>query len=469
MPLEERQAICFGGCKDKSCQGKFCGFARLWTKGVRRSLFQLSNTTLQMELKPDVHPVWSKRTAWQEYTYVKVKGTASEAYGSKEKKELRVVDKSGTVVEFLDHFEEVLTDHLFHRATLARLKAADLELERNCRPGGLRVDEDFGENGGIAEARPIQSQYWMNKAFTIYMIVAGYLDWAAWDAEVGDLPEGAEVTVHGERAGQPVNGDSFWAKVIKTDQTGHVHVENATGEPSSHARADLRHRQHITRAFVGITGDKLHDSYQMQHWRTEMLRTLHNEGVLRTQRITHIHVHTDNAAAHFKSSKSLDSLTQHLGTVTVELPENDVTARATGLGDALPRKIVFTDADKDRITFEAYIQPASDDASDSCRALRMKVGSETVLEPVTALEANLLTGVLRDEEESLVLPHDQRQTIIQQLQVMCRWAEVDLALKGKSRSAWADIGSLWWSFGCPGHGKASGRLCACSRSAALLS
>ena len=61
-----------------------------------------------------------------------------------------------------DSARGVLKDHLFHRATLAREKAANLEFERNRRPGGIADDSDFGENGNIAEARPIQSQYWMN-------------------------------------------------------------------------------------------------------------------------------------------------------------------------------------------------------------------------------------------------------------------------------------------------------------------
>jgi hypothetical protein len=227
-------------------------------------------------------------------------------------------------------------------------------------------------------------------------------------------------------------------------------VVNATGVESVWPRAQLRHRVLVTRAFVGITGDKDHDSYAMQHFCNRMMQTLHKESVLATQHITRFHVHSDNAAAHFKSSKSLDSLTQHLGTVAQELSEERLCQEVGALTAQAPGKISFSDGDGDRISFEPNVREAGGAESNS---FKMKVGNEIVLEDVTALEVNLLTGTLRDAESSLVLPLERRQELIQQLQVMCRWAGFDLAFKEKDQSIWASISSVWWSFGCPGHGK----------------
>ena len=59
-------------------------------------------------------------------------------------------------------------------------------------------------------------------------------------------------------------GRSFWAEVIGTQEeaNGETHyiTRNADGVESSHRRRDLRHRKLHTEAFMGISGDRKHDS-----------------------------------------------------------------------------------------------------------------------------------------------------------------------------------------------------------------
>ena len=61
-----------------------------------------------------------------------------------------------------------------------------------------------------------------------------------------------------------------------------------------------------------MTGDKTHDSHSMRFFVAKMVKALRNKGVLARSKITVLCVHSDNAAQHFKSSKSLHWLSRQL-------------------------------------------------------------------------------------------------------------------------------------------------------------
>ena len=70
-------------------------------------------------------------------------------------------------------------------------------------------------------------------------------------------------------------------------------------------RARLRHRVVYTKSFVGVTGDRKHDSYSMRYFVKKEFEALTSDGTFERERITKIATHSDNAAQHFKSVKSL--------------------------------------------------------------------------------------------------------------------------------------------------------------------
>jgi hypothetical protein len=71
-------------------------------------------------------------------------------------------------------------------------------------------------------------------------------------------------------------------------------------------RGLLRHRKLHTKAIFGITDDKKHDSYAAQWFMKASLSLLQlayiDTGI---ERFFAIHVHSDNAGSHFKSSKTM--------------------------------------------------------------------------------------------------------------------------------------------------------------------
>ena len=80
-------------------------------------------------------------------------------------------------------------------------------------------------------------------------------------------------------------------------------------------RGLLRHRKLHTKAVFGISDDKKHDSYAAQWFMNATLQILKlayiDTGI---ERFFAIHVHSDNAGSHFKSSKTMFYLTTLLVT-----------------------------------------------------------------------------------------------------------------------------------------------------------
>ena len=310
-------------CVDGSCT--FCGFARLWSKSVRNELltFELGK---QPRLRDDLHTVWDETVHWscyrKEFTdqeggkAVSPAELADPTYGeNKSKKQLVVESRSGTVVEFLDELEGLTAKAVQHRSTLDRQKASAAQFARNLRPGILCRDCDYAENFTIEEAKQVQSEHWTNKQCTLFISIVSYLLVDKWDATAGPLIPGDEVTINGEMSGASVNLDAKWARVVGKEEDAQeggnnpdderYRVVDFAGNESVCARSTLRHRVLYQQCFVGVTGDRKHDSYSMRHFSQEEWAWLVAHDVIATQKITTVATHSDNAAQHFKSSKTL--------------------------------------------------------------------------------------------------------------------------------------------------------------------
>ena len=121
---------------------------------------------------------------------------------SSKSKELYVKKVSGSLIDFLDVFAPFLCKHGGHRSTLSRQKAGSLAFERERRPGVLSSDIDNAENFDIEEANQVQSEHWGTSQCTLFMQVWQWLDVCEWNLAAGELAVGANVTVHGEMAGE---------------------------------------------------------------------------------------------------------------------------------------------------------------------------------------------------------------------------------------------------------------------------
>jgi len=61
----------------------------------------------------------------------------------------------------------------------------------------------------------VQSQYWITISYTLFISCISWVRSAEWNKEIGKLSEGDEVTVYGEKTGEPFNFISFWGTVTK--------------------------------------------------------------------------------------------------------------------------------------------------------------------------------------------------------------------------------------------------------------
>ena len=310
-----------GKCTESSCPS--CGIARLWSNGLRPSI-----TDSKGKLKRDAPKLYAKRVTWQYYGYrlktVPKKRRARDEdedwEQTKIKKELILMSKTGTVHEFLDSYEATAASYLNHRAVLAREKRAELEHDRNRRPGELKLDMDFAENLSILMAVLVQSEHWVTRSSTVFVMVFSHLCRFEWDKSTGALPVGAEVTVEGEMAGKALQQGTRWARVVSSRGSGgsiEYEVEYSDGQREFRQRSVLRHRCLKQEAHIGVSSDGKHDSYAMQHYVDAALVKL--KPTIDEQKIHALLVHSDNAAQHFKSSKSL----YYFSTLKKNNKEND--------------------------------------------------------------------------------------------------------------------------------------------------
>ena len=90
----------------------------------------------------------------------------------------------------------------------------------------------------------------------------------------------------------------------------HTTPHHTTPHTSQVRRGLLRHRKLHSKAIFGITDDKKHDSYAAQWFMRATLELIRLAYVLPgIERFFAIHVHSDNAGSHFKSSKTMFFLT----------------------------------------------------------------------------------------------------------------------------------------------------------------
>jgi hypothetical protein len=176
-----------------------------------------------------------------------------------------------------------------HRALITSTKKAALQLHRHAWPGMLLSYYDWSENGVIATARQIQSEYWSLNYYSLFIQLTCYLISAVWLDRTSLLYAGAEVTVKADDAFgelQHAKG-SYYAKIAPSSASteegedvlytvavyGHHLILDGT-IMGGISRKRLRHRKWHTTATVAVTDEMRHDSItaghllqrQFDHW-----------------------------------------------------------------------------------------------------------------------------------------------------------------------------------------------------------
>ena len=275
---------------------KHCGFNQIWSNGLRKQLVTNSG-----ELHEGQHPAWLSDVKWQRY----------KTQTSDDGKRTMYEDREGTVIDFLDELKSVYNKYTYHRYILKQTRESNTQFEHNASPGMLKLDVDWAENLTLPHARAIRSMYWCLQQVSLFICISKILLRSAWFATTGPLKAGAEVTVE--------IGDSFWATVISGDgesEESVYAVEDESGQQHSVPRKSLRARVWYTAAFVGVTGDKRHDSYATQHFMARQLQWWQDQSNFQEE-IKSVHVHSDNAGQHFKNSKTLNFLSRLLELLTL--------------------------------------------------------------------------------------------------------------------------------------------------------
>ena len=138
------------GCSD-------CGFQRLWSKGLRKKVVDAhGNIRANAPVEFQSEMKWTKVGAPKEG----------------EHREEMHDQRGGTVVEFLDEFESNVMCHFpHHKYTLLKQKASAAQFDRNRGPGFTKSDVDFAENGLIITAESVQSEYWLQRTYTLFVQV----------------------------------------------------------------------------------------------------------------------------------------------------------------------------------------------------------------------------------------------------------------------------------------------------------
>lgn len=108
-------------CLDGQCER--CGFARLWSKGLRQTI-------------DETDEFWGQEVCWDE-----LKAGSAEGQGATDDDLRQTV--SGTIIDFLDAFETVQQQWLPHRFHAGQAKEAARELEQNLTPHKLKKDTDW--------------------------------------------------------------------------------------------------------------------------------------------------------------------------------------------------------------------------------------------------------------------------------------------------------------------------------------
>ena len=267
-----------------------------------------------------ISPVWQSELRWETLK------TAADRPAQERPGEANVgaeqhdpslrAQRRGTMVEFLDEFERASIKFPGHRELVVAAKKAAKQLKENCWLGMLMADYDWSENGLIAAARQIQSEYWCLKYFSLFITIFSYLEPEAWHNQADRLSPGGEGTVEpeGSPAGakEPAKGSYF--AVVHTSPL-------APGENSLYSvkkndstviegvkRRHLRHRVFFNEAFASITDEKRHDGYTTSHFLNRILHE-HFAERIESGEIWAFIGHSDNAS-HFKSAQMINYWTK---------------------------------------------------------------------------------------------------------------------------------------------------------------
>ena len=93
---------------------------------------------------------------WRGYGKVGEEGdVGGEGEQRKSSSRLIFFSQSGSIIDFLDEFEKVLSKMPMHLFKLQRAKLSSRQLAQNMRPGMLLRNVDFGENYTIKSPREV--------------------------------------------------------------------------------------------------------------------------------------------------------------------------------------------------------------------------------------------------------------------------------------------------------------------------
>ena len=84
-----------------------------------------------------------------------------------------------------------------------------ISYDKNVRPLNVKRDIAFSKNGSMKNYKQLQSQYWVTIMYTLFMSTVSWLLPSKWNREEDLLKKCDKVTVYGDKAGQPINLDSF--------------------------------------------------------------------------------------------------------------------------------------------------------------------------------------------------------------------------------------------------------------------
>jgi len=321
-------------CETSKCTA--CGFARLWSEGLRKQLFNRNYCEVSrkwtQKFRPGVDSEWAEEVFWSEYTSRPARERGKVLRDNEEAdqdwkasvsnaRETTLDTVEGTVCDFLDAFEECLANHIPHRVCHETSKRADRQFHHQRRPFMVCVNVDYSENGPIANSRKLQSDHWISKQFTLLIFVYDWLCVKTWNDKTSSLNVGDEVTVNGELAGSEIAPDSYFATIVRQVSPGMYDVEQP-GHPISSRhlcvpRELLRHRVVKNVVCGGISDDRSHDRWQHQHfseaslsWLEKHLKELHTLDMHPSGVILSLHIHSDNASSHFKSTGALEWFTR---------------------------------------------------------------------------------------------------------------------------------------------------------------
>lgn len=300
-------------CIEGACSR--CGFDKIWSKGLRPHVVDAYGN-----IRPSTPIEFQNIVSWTRASTSSRVSTEASA-----PKAPKYEAHSGTVTQFLDAVErDVFRKYPHHRHTVTRQKAMSAQFARNCTPGWLRCAVDFAMDGEIPPpgGRAAQSDHWSPVTYTLFVMVVSWLERESWVSRDSNLKIGDLVTVEPPEQSTVGSVDavlgSYFAEIVKVpealsaceaeNQVYHVRRHGGLHEEVGPVeRKYLRHRKTRTEAFPHVSNDKTHDSAAAQTFICKTLDHLHVEYVQTgKESFFALHLHSDNAASHFKSSQTMN-------------------------------------------------------------------------------------------------------------------------------------------------------------------